>query len=291
MAIAAAWFLSLLLTGLALTDRLASDLLLLGACVLTTVVGAVDDHRSLAARWRMLIHVAAAVAVLVALGGMPPIPFGATLAEAGLLGAAIGVLYLVWLLNLYNFMDGIDGIAGIEAVTVAAGASLLMVLTGATTLLPAILALGAAAMGFLFWNFPRARIFMGDGGSGFIGITFGVLSLVSTLHAPALFWGWVILLGVFIVDASVTLFRRIWRSEVVHEAHRSHAYQYAARRVGSHAPVSLMVGVINLLWLLPIAALVVAGHIEGVLGVVVAYLPLIGLAYYFKAGARELQEV
>lgn len=291
VALVMVWFGLVLASGRGWTGHLAGDFTLLGACALIALVGAVDDHRSLQARWRMLIHVAAAVAVLAALGGMPPIPFGATLAEAGLLGAAIGILYLVWLLNLYNFMDGIDGIAGLEAVTVAAGAALLMVLTGATTLLPATLALGGAALGFLVWNFPRARIFMGDGGSGFLGFTFGMLSLVSTLQVPTLFWAWVILLGVFIVDATTTLFARVRRREPLFEAHRSHAYQYASRRIGRHWPVSTAVALINLLWLLPMAMVAALGWLDGWFVTVLAYAPLIVLARRFRAGAAEMQEL
>ena len=147
----------------------------------------------------------------------------------------------------------------------------------------------AATLGFLFWNFPSAKIFMGDAGSGFLGILLGTLSLMAGLEAPALFWSWVILLGVFVVDATVTLFRRLARQQRLHEAHRSHAYQVAARRFGAHRPVSIAVGLINLFWLLPIAWMVAAGTISGVVGVLIAYAPLVGLAFYLKAGAAELQ--
>ena len=102
---------------------------------------------------------------------------------------------------------------------------------------------------------------------------------------PDLFWAWVILLGVFIVDATVTLLRRLLCGEKVYEAHCSHAYQFAARRFGRHALVTLAVGVINVVWLLPIALLVGAGWIDGVVGVLVAYVPLVWLAVRFRAGA------
>ena len=85
--------------------------------------------------------------------------------------------------------------------------------------------------GFLVWNFPPARIFMGDAGSGFLGIMLGVFSLWAGIDAPPVFWSWFILGGCFMVDATITLVRRVRRGERFNEAHRSHAYQYAARRL------------------------------------------------------------
>lgn len=94
---------------------------------------------------------------------------------------------------------------------------------------------------------------MGDAGSGFLGFVFGVFSVFAAWQAPQLFWCWVILLGVFVVDATITLLRRMTRWEALHEPHRCHAYQYASRRFGSHRKVTLAVGVINLAWLFPFA--------------------------------------
>ena len=131
---------------------------------------------------------------------------------------------------------------------------------------------------------------MGDAGSGFLGIVLGVLSLQAGWIAPELFWGWVILLGVFVVDATWTLLRRLLRGERVYEAHRSHAYQYASREFGRHLPVTLAVGAINLAWLLPIAAWVGLGGLDGLLGVAIAYAPLVGLALRFRAGEPEVRE-
>ncbi|WYX20671.1 hypothetical protein WJ973_05405 [Achromobacter xylosoxidans] len=101
---------------------------------------------------------------------------------------------LVWLLNLYNFMDGIDGIAAAEAVCVCSGGAILYLLTGRPEAGYAPLLLAAAAAGFLCWNFPPAKIFMGDVGSGFLGITLGVLALQAGWTAPQLTWSWLILL-------------------------------------------------------------------------------------------------
>ena len=186
-------------------------------------------------------------------------------------------------------MDGIDGIASVEALCVCLGGALLYALVEApaATDVP-LLILAAAVLGFLIWNFPPARIFMGDAGSGFLGIVMGIFSLQAGWIKPVLFWAWLILLGVFIVDATLTLFRRLLRGERVYEAHRSHAYQYASRRMGSHLPVTAGVVIINLAWLLPLAVIVALGWLGGLVGVAVAYAPLLVLAWLLGAGTAEV---
>lgn len=128
---------------------------------------------------------------------------------------------------------------------------------------------------------------MGDAGSGFLGIVLGGLSLQAAWFSADFLWGWLILLGVFIVDATFTLFRRLLRGDKVYEAHRSHAYQFASRRFGKHLPVTAAVGAINLLWLLPIALGVTHYDLDGGLGLILAYAPLLVLAIKFRAGDLE----
>ncbi|ARU26802.1 glycosyltransferase family 4 protein [Cellvibrio sp. PSBB006] len=269
-------------------DILESDMFfgLVGAGMIVAVTGFIDDHGHVAARWRLVAHFSAASWGLYWLGGFPVIEvFGADL-ELGWFGHILAAIYLVWLLNLYNFMDGIDGIAGIEASTVCFGGMVLFLLTNNRTLvdqLP-ILSLLAATIGFLIWNFPPAKIFMGDAGSGFVGMLLGLFSIMAAHIDQDLFWGWIILLGAFIVDATVTLIRRIFKGKSFYEAHRSHAYQYLSRKLGAHKPVSILFGAINLLILLPIAAMVAVGFIDGVLGVIFTFLPLALVAIWLKAG-------
>jgi len=267
---------------------------LLGAGVGIAVLGFLDDHGHIAARWRLLGHFAAAIWALFWLGGLPPVVMFGLTVDLGWFGHTLAAVYLVWLLNLYNFMDGIDGIASVEAICVCLGGALLYSLLGIAgsdqhTEFVVPLLLAAAVTGFLFWNFPPARVFMGDAGSGFLGITLGVLSLQAAWVAPQLLWCWLILLGVFIVDATFTLLRRLLRGDKVYEAHRSHAYQYASRQYGRHLLVTLVVGGINILWLLPIALWVGLGGIDGLLGVLLAYIPLLVLAFKYRAGVLESQ--
>lgn len=270
-------------------DRMAMIGMLVSGGLVATI-GFLDDHVHVPAGWRLLIHFAAAAWALAWIGGLPPVPFFGDLIHWGVLGDVLAAVYLVWLLNLYNFMDGIDGIAGVEAITVACcGAFLSWQLTGDARIAGWLLVLAAAVGGFLVWNFPIARIFMGDAGSGFLGFVLGVFSVLAAWQAPQLFWSWVILLGVFVVDATMTLLRRMARREALHEPHRCHAYQYASRRFGSHRKVTLAVGVINLAWLFPFAWAVALQWLDGLIGVLVSYLPLVWLAWHLHAGARERQ--
>ena len=273
---------SLTLMVLVQAGWLASNHLyaLLGSGVLVALVGFLDDHRPMPASWRLLVHFLAALWGLFWLGGMPEL-LGSNI-PLGWLWNLLGLFYLVWLLNLYNFMDGIDGIAGVEAICASLGGALLYFFIGRSemALLPAAIAMASA--GFLFWNFPPARIFMGDAGSGYLGMLLGLLSLQAAWVASDLFWAWLILLGVFVVDASVTLLRRLLRGERVAQAHRSHAYQRASRRLGRHLPVTVAVAVINLCWLLPLALWGASG--AGLLALLLAYAPLLLLAFWCGAG-------
>lgn len=267
---------------------------LVGAGAGVAWVGFVDDHNHIPARWRLLAHFAAGIWGLSCLAGFPPAIIAVSGFSVGLanlwywLWQLVGLVYLVWLLNLYNFMDGIDGLASIEAITTCIGGALLYLLAGQPLGLAAVpLLLAVTVAGFLVWNFPPAKIFMGDAGSGFLGIVLGLFSVQAAHLAPQFFWSWLILLGVFIVDASWTLLRRFGRGEKVYEAHRSHAYQFASRQFGSHKTVTLAIAAINLFWLLPLALAVGLAGLNVWLGVLLAYTPLLILAVYFRAGQRE----
>jgi len=280
-----------LLPALWLAGTLPSNMLvaLVGAGGLIALIGFLDDRRPLPVAWRFTAHCVAAAWVVAWLGGMPPMIF-AGLPISLAVSSILAVVFLVWLLNLYNFMDGIDGIASIEAVTVCIGGILLYIVAAPGTQYwvgPALLA--ASVAGFGYWNLPPARIFMGDAGSGFLGVTLGAFSVQAAWVAPELFWAWTILLGVFITDASVTLIRRVWGGHRPDEAHRSHAYQHAARKLGAHRPVSLAVGGITLAWLCPLALLVALGYVGTAVGLVLAYAPLLWLAVSLKAGAPEAE--
>jgi Fuc2NAc and GlcNAc transferase len=204
-------------------------------------------------------------------------------------GYVLATISVIWILNLFNFMDGIDGIAGVESVctTVVMG-GVCAFFFNADNLVILHFMLGAASLGFLILNFPPARIFMGDAGSGFLGLMLAALLLLSGQVSEDLFWGWLIMLGVFIVDATTTLINRIRSGHKPHEAHCSHAYQNASKLYGSHRLVTLLVLLINLLWLTPITILVALNKVDGFVALVLAYVPLIIVAFKFNAGCSKV---
>jgi Fuc2NAc and GlcNAc transferase len=213
--------------------------------VLVAGVGWLDDHRATSARLRLAVHFAAAAWAVAWLGGYPSVSLGSFGVDLGASGAAIAIVGIVWAVNAYNFMDGIDGIAAGEAVVVAGCGGLLMV-QAHPQLAAVSFVVSATSAGFLVLNWAPAKIFLGDVGSGLLGYCFGVLA-VGTENAGALpALAWIILLGVFVVDATVTLARRLSRREQVYRAHREHAYQRAVQAGATHKAVASAVVVLDL---------------------------------------------
>ena len=265
----------------------SGSLALMSAGVFVATLGFLDDHGHIAAVWRLLGHAVAAILALYWVDGFPPVVFYSWILPIGFCANTIGFLYVVWLVNLYNFMDGVDGFAGAEAICVCLGAALMYWLYGDHRLVVLPLVLASSVAGFLSWNWSPARIFMGDAGSGFLGFILAVLSLQAAHMNPQFFWSWIIFLGVFIVDATLTLLRRVWGLEKIHEAHSTHAYQHAWRKLGSHQSVTIALVVINLVWLWPLGLMVGLGALNGLVGVLIAYLPLLFLALAFHAGKKD----
>ena len=260
--------------------------ILIGCGTVVALTGFLDDRQLLShARSRLALHFVAAAVAVSALGGLPTLPVFGTDVSLGIFGGILATIYLVWLLNLFNFMDGIDGISGAEVVSVCGAAAFLIHRTTHDNNLASLpLALATATLGFLVFNWPPAKIFMGDVGSGFVGFIIGIFSLIAADSVGLLGWVWVILLGVFIVDATVTLIGRVLRKQQPHVAHRSHAFQHLALRFGSHKRVTIGVVAINVLWLFPIAFAVTEGRIDGFVGVLIAYTPLTIAALMLGAG-------
>jgi len=287
LAIVAAFMATLvfLLSTRLLQSNVALALIAGGGAIALT--GYFDDRNTLPASIRFCVHIVAATLAVVVIGGIAE----QTLRNMGLhgilAGGLLGVMALTWSTNLFNFMDGIDGIAGSEAIFVAgAGAALNWVHGGDIGLTASMLFLAAATLGFLAWNWPPARIFMGDVGSGFLGFTLAVLGLAVSRHGAMPIEVWAILYGVFLVDATVTLLRRIARGDRWFEAHRLHAYQSLASRWGAHLPVTVLVTAVNLVWLLPWAWIANAQPEHAMLYAIAALAPLTAVAFLLGAGRR-----
>lgn len=213
---------------------------LVGGGLLVAGVGWLDDRYRLSSGVRLVVHFAAAAWAVWLLGGLPEIRFGHHTLWLGPIGGIVAIVGVVWLLNLYNFMDGIDGLAGGIAVVAGLAGAIGLGMTGTNGASVAALVASAASLGFLVWNWHPARIFMGDIGSGLLGYWFAVVAIAGERGDGPGVVGWVILLAIFIVDATVTLVRRMLRGERWAAAHRQHAYQRLSRTGWTHGNVSTL---------------------------------------------------
>jgi Fuc2NAc and GlcNAc transferase len=280
------------LFALRVTDKISDETFISIALpgFFVAIIGRLDDLGYLtSAKWRLVGHFFVAIVAAWLVGGLPSLPIANSSIDFGMAGNVLAVIYLVWMLNLFNFMDGIDLITGVETITASGATAIFLAIKtdGDFWLVPAIL--GATVLGFMFLNIPPAKIFLGDVGSGFIGFAIALISLVTADENALIAWAMVILLAVFISDSTVTLLRRIIKREHLYVAHRTHAYQNLTKRVNKHVSVSLGVGAINLFWLLPIAWLVANESVVPIVGVTIAYIPVIALALFLKAGKQTVK--
>jgi len=219
---------------------------LTGGGLLVAAIGWVDDLRGASVRLRLLVHAVAAAWALAWLGGLPELRAGESVVALGWAGTGLALLGIVWATNLYNFMDGVDGFAGTEALMAAGVGGILLAGVGAWPLALVCFIVASASAGFLVWNWPPAKIFMGDVGSGFLGHTLAVLAIASERMADVSLLTWLIVLGAFVFDATVTLVRRLGRGDPVFAAHAQHAYQRVVAKTRSHVSVTGGLIAINL---------------------------------------------
>ena len=198
-----------------LEGYLITGLPLLTAILILAVIALIDDRHTLGAGLRLLIQISVISVLLV----LQPIPM------PGLMVMILTLLFLVWMINLYNFMDGMDGFAAGMAVFGFGTFALLAWQAGHSEFALGCAIIVAACSGFLLFNFPPARLFMGDAGSTVLGLLAGVVILKAHSEAILPFWLGVLVFSPFIVDASVTLMARIVRRERIWQAHKSHYYQ------------------------------------------------------------------
>jgi Fuc2NAc and GlcNAc transferase len=214
--------------------------------LIVAATGFWDDRASLSARYRMLLYALAAVLALYFLGGFDRISLTQTLTlELPWVGSSFAFLAILWSTNLFNFMDGMDGIAAVEALFVLLLGSVFLWLSEATGLAILVSLLAVCVGGFLVWNKPPAKLFMGDVGSASLGFLILLLALISEQLYGIPFLLWMILYMAFLVDATLTLLRRMFAGEKWYEGHRSHAYQRLHQAGWSHVRVLWMFISIN----------------------------------------------
>lgn len=226
-------------------EPMTTVLVLAFALLAVAAVGWRDDHAPLPVLPRIGVHLLAALAVAAVL--LAPAAHADAQRWAWLVPAAI---VFAGSINAHNFMDGIDALLGMQALFVLTGYAWLAWATAHWALADAALAAAAACAGFLLFNRPPARIFMGDVGSGTLGLLIAGMAGMLVRHSPALVWPCLTLSSAFLVDAGLTLFARILAGKRWYTAHREHLYQWMVRAGFSHARTDAM----YLLWNLIIAA-------------------------------------
>lgn len=216
-----------------------SAVLLVCGAGLVAAVSLADDIRGVGAGLRVVTHLVAASLVVAAGLRLDRIdlPIG-SLELPGILGIATTVLFVAWMINLYNFMDGIDGVAGGMGVVGFGTVAGLAFIAGDATMQTSSLCVAAACAAFLVFNYPPARIFLGDAGSTTLGYLAAVVIVGAASRGSVPVWIGVLIFAPFVVDASITLARRVLRGERFWEAHHSHYYQRLARSGWGHGPVA-----------------------------------------------------
>lgn len=200
-------------------------LLLFPSTLFVSLLGLWDDHHSLPARRRLMIQILIALFCVGVLGEVSKLQLFSTDAiYLGWAGSMLAILALIWSINLFNFMDGLDGIAGVEALSVlSVGGWLYWGVQPEIAKLIWLLMIAVA--GFLVWNWPKARVFMGDAGSYCLGLLITLFAILGDCRYNIPVAYWVILYAVFWVDATITVIRRWIAGKHLATAHRDHAYQ------------------------------------------------------------------
>ena len=231
IAIALTWFVGLIY--LYLSDQIDPRLfyaLIIG--VVIAVVGLVDDIVELSPKLRMIVFLLVGATGLYIIGGLHTLTFGLFDISNTFITSAFAMLLILWYINLTNFIDGIDSYLAVEFIFLSVAGLLLF--GGAH-----FAVLGVSVLGFLYWNWHTAKIFMGDVGSTLLGYTIAIITLYYANIEASNLWIWITLYGVFWFDATFTLIRRKLNGEKLSQAHRKHAYQRLTQAGWSHSKVTL----------------------------------------------------
>ena len=211
------------------------------------VMGFLDDRFNLGVGLRLFAGLAlTTLLVLGSLGDHPILLFGQGYDWPLWVLMLIGALGIFWLMNLFNFMDGADGVAGVQGLVASSVLAIWFASSGKEFLVLVNVALAGACFGFLWFNWSPARVFLGDVGSLALGAWFGLMSLIGVTRYGLPLEAFLILLGVFVFDATLTLVQRLLQGKRVIQAHREHLYQKLILAGWSHRGVSILIGIMAL---------------------------------------------
>jgi Fuc2NAc and GlcNAc transferase len=237
IAIATTWFLGL--TYLFFNEHIDPALYYaLMSGVFISVVSYLDDLYELSAKVRLAIQTIVAILGLFFLGGLQEIDLFFFSIENQVITNVFSFFMIVWFINLYNFLDGIDGYAGSESIFLGVAGFLLF---GGDHFLVLI----SAVLGFLIWNWHKAKIFMGDVGSTLLGYTVAIFTIYYANEEASNFWIWITLFGLYWFDATLTLFRRYRNGEKLSQAHKKHAYQRLHQSNWTHSKIVIFSILLN----------------------------------------------
>ena len=253
-------------------------------------MGFLDDRFNLSVSGRFLTGlVLTALLAAGSLGDQPALIFGQEYNPSFGVLVVFATLGIFWLMNLFNFMDGADGVAGVQSLVASAVLAFWFAYDGHEFLALVNLALAGACLGFLWFNWSPARVFMGDVGSLALGAWFGVMSLIGVTRLGLPLEALLTLLGVFVFDATLTLFRRLFQGKRITQAHREHLYQKLILAGWSHGKVSVLVGVMALVAAF-LATLTVWRPDRGLWFFVVALVMLLGFAIFVMRTSARIPE-
>jgi len=237
IAIAVTWFIGL--GYLYFTDAIDVELfyaLMVG--IIISFVSFFDDIYELSPKIRLVTQAFVAIFGIYFLGGLREIDFDLFVIDNQFITNIFSFFLIIWFINLYNFLDGINGYAGSEALFLSVAG---FVLFGGGH----FLVLAVAVLGFLYWNFGNAKIFMGDVGSTLLGYNVAIFTIYYANQNEQNFWIWIVLFGVFWFDATITLLRRKLNGEKLSQAHKKHAYQRLSQSGWSHSKVVVFLMLVN----------------------------------------------
>ena len=239
IALSLTWFIGLVY--LYFTNQIEANLFYALICGLAiAIVGLIDDIIELKPKTRMIVFTLASAAGLIIIGGLETLSFGIFEISNIFVTSIFAMLLILWFINLTNFIDGINGYVGSEFVFLSLAGFLLF---GDAHF--AVLAV--SVLGFLFWNWNKAKIFMGDVGSTLLGYNIAIFTLYYANVETSNLWTWIILFSLFWFDATLTLIRRKLNSEKLSQAHKKHAYQRLTQSGWSHYKVTNYAILVNII--------------------------------------------
>lgn len=237
------------------------------------LLGFLDDVRGLSPLSRFIVQMASAFVAVGWVAMSYPLPASPFVLPALIVILAGGV-FAVWMVNLYNFMDGIDGLAGTEAVVGGLFLAGVFAWFGEPAFAVANLFVASASAGFLVFNRPPARIFLGDAGSFFLGGFFGLQAVGAPWTTAVPFIVLVLPFANFLLDTTYTLFRRVARGEKWYQSHRTHVYQRLTDIGLSHGAVTLREALVVIVSCVAATGCLVVGHVASLLVAVILFASL-----------------